>query len=70
VTTKNVKRQPIRVSDEELRKSRAGTLGRFPSEDLYEPESDERIDKQRLRKTNVPHTQNEKRKRSALVSVE
>lgn len=37
--TRNKKRQrPVRLSDDELRKSRVGGLGRFPSEDLYEPE--------------------------------
>lgn len=34
-------RQPFRLSVEELRRSRAGTLGRFPSPDLYELEEDE-----------------------------
>jgi hypothetical protein len=32
------KSDPVRLSKEELRKSRAGLLGRFPSEDLYYPE--------------------------------
>ena len=30
--------RPVRVSKEELAASRAGTLGCFPSADLYEPE--------------------------------
>lgn len=30
--------QPVRVSKEELAASRAGTLGCFPSADLYDPE--------------------------------
>jgi hypothetical protein len=33
--------RPTRLSEEELRKSRAGTLGRFPSEDLYESEQED-----------------------------
>ena len=33
-------KQPVRLSNEELRKSRMGLLGRFPAEDLYEPEED------------------------------
>jgi hypothetical protein len=28
----------VRLSNDELQKSRAGMLGRFPSPDLYEPE--------------------------------
>jgi hypothetical protein len=32
--------QLVRLSNDELKKSRAGTLGRFPSPDLYEPEDD------------------------------
>ncbi len=32
--------RPVRVSKEELAASRAGTLGCFPSPDLYEPEDD------------------------------
>lgn len=35
------KEQPVRLPEEELRKSRAGKLGCFPSEDLYEPEHEE-----------------------------
>jgi hypothetical protein len=31
-------KQPARLSNEDLRKSRLGLLGRFPSEVLYEPE--------------------------------
>lgn len=33
------KEQPVRLSNDELRKSRAGKLGCFPSDDLYEPET-------------------------------
>lgn len=35
------KEQPVRLSQQELRDSRAGKLGRFPSEDLYEPERED-----------------------------
>jgi len=35
------KEQPVRLTNEELRKSRAGKLGCFPSEDLYEPEQED-----------------------------
>jgi len=35
------KEQPVRLSQQELRDSRAGKLGRFPSEDLYEPEQED-----------------------------
>jgi hypothetical protein len=38
----NIKsRQLVRLSNDELRKSRIGTLGRFPPPELYEPEDDE-----------------------------
>ena len=30
-----------RLSKDELRRSRAGTLGRFPAPDLYEPETED-----------------------------
>lgn len=35
------KEQLVRLPEEELRKSRAGKLGCFPSEDLYEPEQED-----------------------------
>lgn len=34
-------RNMTRLSNDELRKSRAGLLGRFPPPDLYEPEEEE-----------------------------
>jgi hypothetical protein len=71
--TKNVKRQePVRVSDDELRKSRAGRLGRFPSEDLYEPEpSDERTERHSLRGRDQKSSYDEDpRKRSAAGGLE
>ncbi len=37
------KEPPVRLSAEELGKSRAGKLGRFPSEDLYEPEQEDTV---------------------------
>ena len=33
--------QLVRLFKDELQRSRAGTLGRFPSDDLYEPEGDD-----------------------------
>ena len=31
-------KRPLRLAADDLRRSRAGMLGRFPAEDLYEPE--------------------------------
>ena len=71
--TKNTRQEaPARLSDEQLRRSRAGRLGRFPSEDLYEPELTETpVD---VRRTTTEHRvsrDNEKpRKRSAAGGLE
>lgn len=37
------KMEPVRLSKDQLRNSRNGTLGRFPSQDLYEPEQNEEV---------------------------
>lgn len=63
---------PARLSEEQMRKSRAGTLGRFPSEDLYAPEPDDKQPEQhRLRGIQPPNSKNEKpRSRSAAIGLE
>lgn len=38
ITRKPETLRPVKLSKNELKMSRAGTLGRFPSPDLYEPE--------------------------------
>lgn len=35
--------EPVRLSKDQLRNSRNGTLGRFPSQDLYELEQNEGV---------------------------
>lgn len=65
--------EPVRLSKEQLRNSRAGRLGRFPSEDLYEPEPRDNagVQSNRLRAIRSPSTENEEpRKRSAAVGLE
>lgn len=47
---------PVRLSKEELAGSRAGTLGCFPSPELYEPEDDlikTRFSSRRFRETHA-----------------
>ena len=39
-TGKSEEEGVLRLSKEQLRDSRAGSLGRFPSPDLYDPEPD------------------------------
>lgn len=41
---KMTSKQPVRLSNEELRKSRMGLLGRFPAESLFDPEEDQEKD--------------------------
>ena len=71
---KNLRREePVRLSKEQLRDSRAGRLGRFPSEDLYEPEPNDMDQRKRNqlianRPSSSEHEQ--PRKRSAAVSLE
>ena len=66
------KQDPLRLSKEQLRNSRAGRLGRFPSEDLYEPEptddTGESIPSRTIRTPSREHE--ETRKRSAAVRLE
>lgn len=63
---------PARLSAEQMRKSRAGTLGRFPSEDLYAPETDEeQAEQPRLRGIQRSTRKNENpRSRSAAICLE
>jgi hypothetical protein len=72
MTENGNKQELVRVSEDQLRKSRAGRLGRFPTEDLYDPEpSDEGTEGQQLRGTNQLSSKNEDpRKRSAAGGVE
>jgi hypothetical protein len=60
----------VRLSKEQLRDSRAGRLGRFPSKDLYEAEPSTELSERSRGATPQSNTKNEKpRKRSSAVRL-
>lgn len=68
---KDIRQRPlVRLSAEQLRRSRAGTLGRFPSDDLYVPEIFETSrDNQQQTKVRIPRQNEKGRKRRVAENL-
>jgi len=68
---KTEEKQATRLTDEQLRRSRSGRLGRFPSPDLFEPDSiDEDPKRRHSQQTRHHNNRNEEsRKRSAAIGL-